>query len=104
MQYTGICLEKLRKIRKNVSLDDRCSGRYSNWTLPEYKSEALPLEHALLAIFSLWFLSWLFIDPEDGGEIFLRNICLISTYYTELNVYHTIKLFTTISVRTSKPT
>jgi hypothetical protein len=29
------------------------------------------------------FLLGLFLDPKDGGEIFLRNICWISTDYTE---------------------
>jgi hypothetical protein len=30
------------------------------------------------------FLLSLFFDPEDGGEIFLRNVDSLSTDYTEL--------------------
>jgi hypothetical protein len=27
---------------------------------------------------------WLGFDPEDGGDMFLRNVCCFSTYHTAL--------------------
>jgi hypothetical protein len=31
------------------------------------------------------FLLWLFFDPEDGDDMFLRNVRLLSTHYTALH-------------------
>jgi hypothetical protein len=36
----------------------------------------LPVSH--------WFPVWFFFEPEDGGEMFLRNVGWISTDYTAL--------------------
>jgi hypothetical protein len=40
----------------------------------------------------------LFIDPEDGGDIFLRNVGRFSTNYTAL--YRKIVFFIVTAVRT----
>jgi hypothetical protein len=63
----------------------------------------LPLQQALLAIFSFWFLAWAFIYPEDGGEIFFRNVGVNFKGLHDV-IYQTIELFTTTAVRTSYPT
>jgi hypothetical protein len=34
--------------------------------------------------FILAFLFGLFVDPEDGGDMFPRNIGLLSTYYSHI--------------------
>jgi hypothetical protein len=39
----------------------------------------------------------LFFDPEDGGNMFFRNVCLFSTDYTAL--YLGRELFITTAVR-----
>jgi hypothetical protein len=46
MYYLDICLEALRKVKKNLSSDSQCPGQDSNSEPPEYKSEALCLEAA----------------------------------------------------------
>jgi hypothetical protein len=33
---------------------------------------------------SCWYLAGLFFDPEDGGDIFLRNVDSLSIDYTVL--------------------
>jgi hypothetical protein len=37
----------------------------------------------------------LLFEPEDGGDIFLRNIGLLSPYYTALR-YHLMEMFNLI--------
>jgi hypothetical protein len=29
---------------------------------------------------AFWFLAWLIFHPEDGGDTFLRNVCLHIVY------------------------
>jgi hypothetical protein len=46
----GTCLERLKEIKKILSQNSRCTGRYSNRTPPDYKSKAVflklwPTEH-----------------------------------------------------------
>jgi hypothetical protein len=40
------------------------------------------------------FLFCLFVNPEDGADIFLRNVSLLSMDYTAL--YHRIEYFSKI--------
>jgi hypothetical protein len=45
----------------------------------------------------------LFFDPEDGGDMFLRNVGSHSTDYTVF-IYQKMVLFINTAVRTSNPT
>jgi hypothetical protein len=51
---------------------------------------------------SAGFLLVLFFDPEDGGDMFLRNVGGLSTDYTALS--QKIEFFITTAVKTSNPT
>jgi hypothetical protein len=46
---------------------------------------------------SCWFLFGLLFNPDDGENMFPRNVGLLSTDYT--NFYPTIQLLITIAVR-----
>jgi hypothetical protein len=54
----------------------------------------------LVCLLPAAFLLGLFFDLEDEGDVFLRNVCWLSTDYTTIS--QTIKLFTVTAVRASK--
>jgi hypothetical protein len=45
-----------------------------------------------------------FFDPEDEGDVFLRNVSSLSTGYKALHISQKIELFITVAMRTSNPT
>jgi hypothetical protein len=56
--YFCICLERQRKEMKDISEESLFPGQDSNWTPPECKSEALPLESTSSANVSRKTVSW----------------------------------------------
>jgi hypothetical protein len=50
----------------------------------------------------LLVIAEIFVDPEDGGDMFLRNVGCVSTDYTAS--HPRIILFITTVVKTSNPT
>jgi hypothetical protein len=51
---TTLYIFMLRVITKTLSQDTRCSGRYSNWVPPTYRSEALDIAHCLVSFGRVW--------------------------------------------------
>lgn len=50
--FSGIFLEKLKKIKRILSSNNLCPVRDSKVALPEYKSEVLLLEPAFSSLYS----------------------------------------------------
>jgi hypothetical protein len=53
----------------------RCNGRFGG----AYRRLAV---YSACHLLTCWFLLKIFFDPEDGGDMFLRNVGCISTDYT----------------------
>jgi hypothetical protein len=72
-----------------------CSGKI---TAQETRAKA----ELLATCFHADFLRALFFEPEDGGDVFPRNVGSLLTGYTALS--QNIELFITVAVITSNPT
>jgi hypothetical protein len=72
MYAPGICLEGLNKTTKNLIQDRRCLARNPNQAPPEYKY--IESSTIFWDITPCTFRRNIFLDPEDGGDIFRRNV------------------------------
>jgi hypothetical protein len=72
-------------IKKEIPSSNYCriggfyASGYEEFYLLGYNTMWLCLIQA-----SRWFLAWLILDPEDGGDIFFRKVYLVSKDYTVL--------------------
>jgi hypothetical protein len=69
------------------------SGSYEQFYLPGYNAVYISAWHMI----SRCFLLGLYFDPEEGGDMFLRNVYWLSTEYTGLYPQKT-ELFKTWNV------
>jgi hypothetical protein len=64
------------------------SGGYEEYCLLGYNAvwsvESQPMLKQVASSFHAGFLLGLFLDPEDGGDMFLRNVGWLSSDYTAL--------------------
>jgi hypothetical protein len=76
--------ENRRTEQRNRSKQKRVLSSGTQRSVVHWKPTAVSEEHVACYLLLAGFLLGLFSDPEDGGDMFLRNVSWLSTDYNAL--------------------